>query len=373
MARDYYEILGVSKTASDDEIKKAYRKLAMQYHPDRNPGNKEAEEKFKEAAEAYGVLSEPEKRKRYDQFGKQGVDGMGAGGFGDMNMDDIFENFGDIFESFFGGGGSKKRKTRGPQPLRGHDLHKEITLSLKDSFVGTKTEVSYYRFEMCNTCHGKGAKPGTETKTCPSCQGAGQQHIRQGFFAFSQPCSTCGGQGFLIPEPCTACKGQTRIQKLDKFSITIPKGIFNGAELRVPGKGDAGIFGGPAGDLLVGIRVMPDKKFKRVDDDLLADVMVTYPELVFGSQIEIESIDGSKHTIKIPAGSPVGHKVTLPGKGFAALRGSKVGNFIVTIQCHIPKKLSAKAQEALKTFSEEIGTNVNDDSMLAGFFKKFLK
>lgn len=374
MKKDYYEILGVSKNATQEEIKSAYRKLALKYHPDRNPDNKEAEEKFKVAAEAYQILSDSEKRKHYDQFGTAD---MGATGFGqDMNMDDIFENFGDIFETLFGGGGSRKKSSKksGPTPRRGHDLHKEVTMSLKESFLGIKKEISYYRFIVCSTCSGKGAQPGTTVTTCPNCQGTGQQFYRQGFFSFSQTCSACGGQGFTIPTPCTNCKGQTRIQMLDSFSVTIPAGIFNGADLRVPGKGDAGIFGGPAGDLLLRIHVLEDKKFKRVEDNLECSVMVTYPELVFGSQIEIENIDGSKEALKIPKGTSVNHKITLPGKGFARIRGKGRGDLIVTIICHIPTKLSNEAKEALKSYSELIGTDVSDSNSgsIAGFFKKFL-
>lgn len=374
MKQDYYETLGVSKTATQDEIKSAYRKLALKYHPDRNPNNKEAEEKFKAAAEAYQVLSDPEKRKRYDQFGTAD---MGAGGgFGqEMNMEDIFENFGDIFETLFGGGGRKKSaKKTGPTPRRGHDLHKEVTISLKESYLGTKKEISYYRFVICEVCSGKGAKPGTSVETCKTCQGTGQQFYRQGFFSFSQTCPTCGGQGFTIPTPCTNCKGQTRVQMLDTFSITIPQGIFDGADLRIAGKGDAGIFGGPAGDLLIRIHVSEDKKFKRIDDNLEVTVMVTYPELVFGSQLDIESIDGSKETIKIPKGTPVNHKITIAGKGFTRIRGRGKGDLIITVQCHIPTKLSSEAKEVLKKYSELIGTDVSDTSSnsIAGFFKKFL-
>jgi len=375
MKQDYYEILGVSKTASQDEIKNAYRKLALKYHPDRNPGNAEAEEKFKAAAEAYQALSDPEKRKRYDQYGTADLNNMGGSGQ-DMNMEDIFENFGDIFETLFGGaGGGRKKssKATGPTPRRGHDLNKEITITLKESYLGTKKDISYYRFVICATCAGKGAKPGTSAQICSTCNGAGQQQYRQGFFAFSQPCSTCAGQGFIIPSPCTECKGQTRIQKLDKFSITIPKGIYNNAELRVQGKGDEGVFGGGAGDLFVRIIVAQDKKFKRIDDDLTCSLMLTYPELVFGCQIDMENIDGVKEAIKVPKSSPVNHKIILPGKGFAHLRGKGAGNLIVTLNCHIPSKLSKEAKDALSTYSEIIGTDINDtDNSIVGFFKKFL-
>ena len=374
MKQDFYETLGVSKTATQEEIKNAYRKLALKYHPDRNPGNKEAEEKFKAAAEAYQILSDPEKRKRYDQFGTADTGNMG--GFGqEMNMEDIFENFGDIFETLFGGAGGRRKssKATGPTARRGHDLNKEITITLKESYLGTKKDISYYRFVICETCAGKGAKPGTTTQVCPTCHGSGQQQYRQGFFAFSQPCPTCAGQGFIIPTPCTVCKGQTRVQKLDKFSITIPKGIFNNAELRVQGKGDDGVFGGQAGDLFVRIIVTPDKKFKRIDDDLTCSLMVTYPELVFGSQIEMELIDGSKEIIKIPKGSPVNHQIIIQGKGFAHLRGKGAGNLIITVQCHIPTKLTKEAKETLSKYSDLIGTNVTDsDSSIVGFFKKFL-
>ncbi len=373
MNKDYYEILGVAKDASQDAIKKAYRKLAMKYHPDRNPDNKQAEEKFKEAAEAYSVLSDSEKRKRYDQFGKEGVEGMG--GFSqDMNMDDIFSNFGDIFETLFGQGARQAhRQASGPTPRRGHDLHQATTISLRNAYLGLKKELNYYRYVPCNVCKAQGAKPGTQTTSCPTCHGSGQQQFRQGFFAFAQTCSACGGQGFTIPSPCTTCKGQTRVQKLDTFTVNIPKGVYDGLELRVPGKGDAGIFGGPAGNLILEIRVSPDKKFTRKNNDLHCNVMITYPELVFGSQIEFESIDGTKQQIKIPVGTAVNHQITLSNKGFAKLRGRGQGNLVVTLQCHIPKQLSKKAKELLRNYSEDIGTEItNGDTSIIGFFKKFL-
>lgn len=375
--KDFYEILGVAKTATADEIKAAYRKLALKYHPDRNPGNKEAEEKFKDAAAAYEVLSDADKRKRYDQFGHAGVEGGQGGHPGQgMNMDDIFEHFGDIFGDIFGMGQGRRggRKKSAPQAKRGHDLDQEITISLKEAYLGTKKDIAYSHFVTCETCHGKGTAAGTEPEMCKACGGAGQRTYSQGFFMYSEPCATCHGEGYTIPSPCPTCKGKSRVQKFDKFSVNIPQGIFEGAELRIPGKGDAGIFGGQSGDLFLHLHITPDPKFKRIEDDLVCTVMLTYPQLVFGSQIEIENIDGTKEAIKIPKGCPVNEKITIAGKGFARLRGRGTGNLIVITSCHIPKKLSAEAKETLTKYSEQIGTNVDDSHTggITAFFKKFL-
>ncbi|MGE0207150.1 MAG: molecular chaperone DnaJ [Candidatus Babeliales bacterium] len=377
--RDYYEILGVAKSASQEEIKKAYRALAMKYHPDRNPNNKEAEEKFKEAAEAYEVLSDKDKRKKYDQFGHSGLDGMGGFSGQDVNMEDIFEQFGDIFSGIFGGAGGGRGKRRGaptgPSPKRGHDLAKEVSISLHDAFVGTKKEISYYHFVTCDACQGKGSQKGTVHKACDTCGGTGQQTFQQGFFAFSQTCGSCMGEGFIIPSPCTTCGGQSRVQKLEKISVTIPRGIFDGAELRIAGKGDAGVFGGPSGDLYLKVHVMPDKKFRRVGDNLECTLMLTYPQLVFGAQVEIESIDGSKEMIKIPKGCPVGERITVAKQGFYRVHNTSRGDLVVITQCHIPTKLSAEAKETLKTYSEQIGTtteNGSGEGTIKSFFKKFL-
>ncbi len=374
--RDYYEVLGVPKSASADDIKKSYRKLAMKYHPDRNPDNKEAEEKFKEAAQAYEVLSSDKKRKQYDQFGHAGVNGAGGmgGNYGNMNMDDIFSNFGDIFGDIFGGGGGGRRQRKsGPTPARGHDLSKEVQISLKDAYLGTKTELSYYHFASCDTCNSKGTKQGTTVKMCDTCKGAGQMNYQQGFFMYSQPCTVCNGQGYTIPSPCETCNGRSRVQKYDKFSVTIPQGIFDGAELRITGKGDAGVYGGASGDLFLKIHVKADKKFKRVKNDLVCNVMLTYPQLALGSQIEIENIDGTKHAIKIPKGCPVGKEIIIPGKGFKALRSTTHGNLVIITQCHIPSKLSADAKKALTEYSKIIGTDTNgNEGYIAGLFKKFL-
>ena len=370
--RDFYEVLGVSRSATIDEIKAAYRKLALQYHPDRNPGNKESEEKFKEAAEAYEALSDTQKRKAYDQFGHAGMGQQAGGGFGHgpMNMDDIFENFGDIFGDMFGQ--RRTRKKSGPEPRRGHDLHKDITITLKEAFTGTKQEIGYYHFETCDICKGKGTKLGTKPTTCATCKGAGQMQFSQGFFVYAQTCSSCGGQGFTIPSPCTDCNGQSRKQIYDKFNVTIPAGIFDSAELRIAGKGDAGIFGGSSGDLFLKVNVRPDPNFKRTDDDLTCTVLLTYPQLVFGSQVEIETIDGTKETIKIVKGCPIGERIIIAGKGFPKLRGSGRGNLVVVTNCDIPKKLSETGKQLLSEYSKEIGTSTQGTSGIAGFFKKFL-
>lgn len=377
--QNYYDILGVTKSATIDEIKKAYRKLAMKYHPDRNPGNKEAEEAFKQAAEAYEVLSDETKRKTYDQYGHSGYQNMNQGG-SHMNMDDIFQHFGDIF----GGAGinfddmfnqqSGRRKKTGPTPQRGHDVIHELTISLKDAYLGTKQEISYYHAFACKDCNHQGFKNKTDMQTCAQCKGAGQVRYQQGFFAVSQPCHACQGQGFSIKNPCTSCKGQSRKQEFERFSVNIPAGIFNGAELRITQKGDAGLYGGTAGDLYIKVKVTPDKKFQRHDDDLICHLMLTYPQLVLGCQMEIENIDGSKLSIKIPKGCNVGEKITVAGKGFSKLKGYGTGNLIIITQCHIPKKLTSEQKEAIDLLSVQLSSDVSDnnDGFISSIFKKFL-
>jgi len=373
--RDLYEVLGVAKTATPDEIKSAYRKLAMQYHPDRNPGNKEAEEKFKEAASAYEILSSPEKRKQYDQFGHQGPQG-GFHGQG-MNMEDIFANFEDIFGDIFGQQAQTQRrrsKKAGPIPKRGHDLSKELTLTLEETYLGVSKDIKLYRFATCKTCEGRGM-PADATATARSeCQGAGQVGYRHGIFMYTQTCPVCHGEGFTISNPCPTCKGQSRVQQYDTISINIPAGIYHGADLRVQGKGDAGMFGGEPGDLFVRINVAPDKKFKRIEDDLECSIVLTYPQLVFGSQVEVVTIDGSKENVKVPKGTPAGERLIVPGKGFPKIRGKGRGNLIVVVKCDIPKKLPSNAEEVLRQYSDIIGTNTdNHESSIKSFFKKFLK
>jgi molecular chaperone DnaJ len=372
--RDYYEVLGVPKTASSDEIKAAYRKLAMKYHPDRNPNNKEAEDTFKEAAEAYEVLSSPEKRSQYDQFGHQGPMG-GFGGQG-MDMDDIFKNFENIFGDIFGQQGQQRRKHKkaGPSPKRGHDLAKEISLTLQEAFSGVKKDIKLYHFAPCVTCEGRGMDKGAKATECTECQGAGQVGYRHGIFMYSQTCQTCHGEGFLIANPCKTCKGQSRIQQYDTINVTIPQGIFDGAELRIQHKGDAGVFGGAAGDLYLRVQVLPHKQFKRIDDDLECTITLTYPQLVFGCQLEVENIDGTKESIKVKKGTAVGERIIISGKGFPKIRGSGRGNLVVITKCHIPKTLQNETEKLLKEYSDLIGTNTHEEEgSIKSFFKKFLR
>lgn len=379
--KDFYEVLGVARTASQDDVKAAYRKLALKYHPDRNPNNKEAEEKFKEATQAYEVLSDNQKRKQYDQFGHAGADqgaGQGFGGFGgfgnggaDINMENIFDMFGDIFG---GGQQQKRRKKSGPTPKRGHDLMKEITLSFEESFTGITKEITYYHFVVCPTCEGKATEKGTTAHTCKECDGTGQTTFRQGMFAYAQACPNCQGLGYTIPSPCKTCKGQSRVQQYDTISVNIPAGIYDGAELRLAGKGDAGIFAGEYGDLFLKVKVMPHKQFKRSEDDLESTITLTYPQLVFGAQMDIETLNGEKETIKIPRGCPVGERIIIAGKGFPKIRGKGRGNLVITTQCDIPKKLPHNAQEVLEKYSDAIGTKTNGASgSITAFFKKFLR
>jgi len=373
--KDYYSVLEVPREATAEQIKAAYRKMALKYHPDRNPDNKESEKKFKEAAEAYEVLSDDAKRKQYDQFGHASTDDRFSGGPGMGDINDIFENFGDIFSSMFGGATHQhKRSKNGPTPVKGHDLFKEETISLKESFVGAKVEARYYRFTVCDVCVGTGAKKGSMAKQCSTCKGSGNVNFQQGFFMYTQPCKACEGNGFTIQSPCDGCNGQSRVKKYEKFTVNIPQGIYDGAELRITGKGDAGVYGGVAGDLLLRVTIVPDKKFRRVENDLECTAMLTYPQLVFGCQIDLESIDGSIQSIKIPKGSSVGERIVLSGKGFKKLRGNGYGDLVVITQCHIPKKLDSEAKKALMayaTVTTEMAAS-EQDGYIAGFFKKFL-
>lgn len=371
--KDYYDVLGVEKGASDAEIKKAYRKLAMKHHPDRNPGDKKAESSFKQATEAYEVLSDKTKRTRYDQYGHAGMNaGADYQQYGDAH--DIFSQFGDIFGNIFGGGGGghqQRRQRTGPTPQQGHDLAYEMSISLKEAYTGCKKEIRVYHYVSCETCKASGCKPGTKPKVCGTCNGSGQQTAQQGFFSFSQPCRACNGNGFAIADPCGSCRGQSRAQQYDKLSVSIPSGIYHNADLRVAHKGDAGTFSGPAGHLYVKIAVGTDNSFARRSDDLVGTLHLTYTQLVLGAQLEVESLDGTKHTLKVPKGCAVGHEIVIAGKGFKKLHGYGTGNLVFVTQCVIPKKISATAKEALLAYDKLVDHDKTSGG-LRGFFKKFL-
>jgi molecular chaperone DnaJ len=375
--KDFYSILGVSKDASTEDIKRAYRKAAMQHHPDRNPGNKDAEARFKEAAEAYETLSDNDKRVKYDQYGhdqyQNAQQNGGGGGHHDVNFEDLFSHFGDIFGGGFGGGNQRQARRSGPTAQQGHSLAKDVTISFKESYVGVETTISYYHAVVCNGCKGQGAQKKSDIVTCKSCRGSGQKVYSQGFFQQVTHCSACQGEGFTIKTPCSECKGQSRKQEYENFPVKIPRGIAQGDKISFSNKGDAGIYGGPAGDLILNISVAKDKHFRREGDDLISSALLTYPQLVFGCQIEIKNIDDTTITVKIPKGTAVGERITIPGKGFSNPRTKHVGNLVIITQCHIPTKLSDATKKQLQEYSDSLGTNVSEQAgFISSFFKKFL-
>ena len=380
--RDYYEVLGVSKGASDDEIKKAYRKLAKKYHPDMNPGDKEAEAKFKEVNEAYSILSDSDKRARYDQFGHAGVDpnygaGGPGGGFGGFDMGDI--DLGDIFGSFFGGGfggfgGSSSARRNGPQ--KGESLRASLTISFEEAAFGCEKEINLTRTEQCEACHGSGAEPGTTAETCPDCRGTGVVRVQQrtGGFAFSStaPCTRCRGTGKIIHTPCKACGGNGSVKKTKRVTVSIPAGIDEGQAVSLRGQGNAGKNGGPAGDLIVGIHIRPHPQFQRDGTTVLYEQPVTFYQAVMGAELEIPTIDG-KVKYNLPTGTQTGTTFRLRGKGIPELRGRGRGDQYVTIRIQVPTSLNSEQKEALRAFAEAMGEDVPEESGLKGFFDKHKK
>lgn len=377
--RDYYEVLGVSKGASDDEIKKAYRKLAKKYHPDMNPGDKEAEAKFKEVNEAYSVLSDEQKRARYDQFGHAGVDpNYGAGGpggpFGGFDMGDI--DLGDIFGSFFGGGGfggfgGGGARRNGPQ--KGESLRANLTITFEEAAFGCEKELSLNRTEECDECHGSGCQPGTTAETCPDCRGTGVVRVQQrtGGFAFSSTaaCTRCRGTGKIIHSPCKSCGGSGSVKKSKHITVTIPAGIDDGQAVSLRGQGNAGKNGGPAGDLIVGVRVKPHPQFRRDGTTVLYEQPVSFFQAAMGAELEIPTIDGKvKYTL--PAGTQTGTTFRLRGKGIPELRGRGRGDQYVTIRVQVPTSLNSEQKEALRAFAQAMGEEGPEESGLKGFFDK---
>ena len=364
--RDYYEVLGVNKNATDDELKKAYRKLAKKYHPDANPDNKkEAEAKFKEVNEAYETLSDPQKRKMYDQFGPDGPQGFnGAGGpFGGGNgyysytssgFDGFsdFGDLGDIFSSFFGGGfggRSNTRKQNGPR--KGADLNLHIDITFEQAFLGVEKEIAITRNEECNVCHGTGAKPGTSVTKCPTCNGTGQirqiQNTILGQMQTTRTCTNCHGTGEIIKEPCDNCRGKGTVRKQPKIKVKIPAGIDDGQTVVLRGEGEPGEKGGPKGDLYITVRLKKHSIYSRKGNNVHCDIPITITQATLGAELEIPMVDGSKEKYKIPEGTQTGTKFTIRGKGFKSVSSSSVGDFVFTVNVQTPKKLSKEQRELL--------------------------
>ena len=372
--RDYYEVLGVSKGASEEEIKKAYKKLARKYHPDMNPGDKEAEEKFKEINEANEVLSDPDKKARYDQFGFAGVDpnyGAGAGG-GAYGGGFDFGDLGDIFGSFFGGGFGGATRANPNAPQRGESLRTSVNISFEEAAFGCEKEVSIDRIEQCPDCRGSGCAKGTTAEVCPDCRGSGViQQRRQtplGYMSTSAPCQRCGGKGKIIHQPCPKCGGKGMIRHRKTIKVSIPAGIDNGQTISLRAQGNAGKNGGPAGDLLIVVSVRPHEIFRREGTSVLCEAPITFTQAVLGAELEIPTIDGKvKYTI--PEGTQSGTTFRLKGKGIPGLNGRGRGDQYVTVYIETPRNLNREQKEALKKFSESLGEKNYEEHK--SFFGKF--
>ena len=375
--RDYYELLGVEKTATAQEIKKAYRKLAMKYHPDRNPGDKEAEEKFKEINEAYEVLSDEEKRKRYDQFGPDGVNGQGGfggqGGFSGFGQGDFggfggFEDiFGDIFGGGFGGFGGSGSRRRGP--VRGADIRQRVRVTFEEAAKGVKKEIKVTRNEECSECNGTGAKPGTSKKTCPNCNGTGTvrsvQRTPFGNIASTKTCPNCNGIGEIIDTPCSKCKGTGSVRKTKTIEVDIPAGIDDGQMIKLSGQGEFGEPGAPKGDLYIIVEVTPHEIFKRDGYDIYIDMPITFVQAALGDEIEVPTLDGKvKYTI--PEGTQTGTVFRLRDRGIKRIRGNSKGDQYVKVNIEVPKKLSEKQKELLREFAGECGSKEHEKKATFG-------
>ena len=372
--RDYYEVLGVPKDADDAAIKKAYRQLAKKYHPDINPGDKEAEAKFKEASEAYAVLSDADKRRQYDQFGHAAFDGSGGGtgGFDFGNMGDIFGSdiFGDIFGDLFGGSSSRRRNNNGP--MRGSDVRTNVRITFAESVTGTSKKIDIVPKETCNTCHGTGAKPGTSPENCSKCGGKGQVvYTQQSLFGMVrnvQPCPDCKGTGKIVKEKCPDCYGSGYVSTKKTIEVTIPAGIDDGQCVRIQGKGEPGINGGPRGDLLIAVTISPDPEFRRDGYNIMSNVRISYPKAVLGGEIKVRTVDGEV-IYEVKPGTASGTNVRLKGKGMPTVRNKEVrGDHYITLIVDVPSKLTAEQKEALVNY-EKLLTGEDVPHKKKGFFK----
>ena len=370
--RDYYEVLGVSKGASQDEIKRAYRKLAKANHPDLNPGDKAAEARFKEVNEAYEILSDSDKKARYDQYGHAGVDpNFGAGGGFDGGFD--FGDLGDLFGSFFGGGfGGRRSNPNASQ--RGESIRLSLAVSFEEAAFGCEKAVTVERMEQCDTCHGNGCAPGATPEICPDCHGTGQVQVRRqtpmGVFATTSPCSKCGGKGKIIHQPCKDCRGTGAVRKRKTIQASIPAGIDHGQTISIRGQGHAGTNGGPAGDLLITITVRPHDLFRREGTSVLCEAPITFAQAVLGAELEIPTIDG-KVKYDLPEGTQSGTTFRLKGKGIPTINGRGRGDQYVTVYIETPRNLNKEQKEALKRFAESVGDGNYEERKK--FFKKFKK
>lgn len=360
MAKDFYELLGVHRNASDAELKKAYRQLAIQHHPDKNPGDKASEDKFKEVSHAYEVLSDPEKRAYYDQFGvAPGTQGAGPGGYG-AGMGDIF---GDIFGEFFGGGAGRGRA----RPVQGDDLRYNLTISFEDAAFGANTKIRVPRWERCPQCDGTGAASRDKIMTCQACGGAGQVRMQQGFFSISRTCSRCGGEGKLVTEPCRTCRGKRQVERDRTLSVKIPAGVETGNTIRLSGEGELGAYGGPPGDLYIFLSVEHHPLFQRDGQDVVLEVPISFSQAALGTEIEVPTLKGFEK-FKVPPGTQPGHAFRLKGKGFPHLRGSGSGDQVCRVTVEVPTKLTGKQKELLKEF-DCLSTDTCTP-MTKGFFEK---
>lgn len=345
--KDYYEILGVAQDANENEIKARYRKLALKYHPDRNPGDHEAEEKFKEASEAYEVLHDPNKRKIYNQYGHAGLEGSGFSGF--SGFEDIFSNFGDIFEDFFGFGRGRRSRSAAQ---RGADLRYDLVLDFMDAVFGTETKIQITKMESCKTCGGTGCKAGTYPETCSMCNGIGQVSRNQGFFTIRTTCPQCHGEGKSIPNPCSDCRGTSQIRRKKEVSVKIPPGVDTGSRLRLTGEGEGGMKGGPPGDLYVFIRVKPHDFFQRDNLEVFCQVPISFVQAALGDEIQIPTLDGEEN-LKIPRGTQPGDIFKLRGQGIPSLRDYNMrGDQIIQVIVKIPTSLNSKQEQLLKNFAD---------------------
>jgi molecular chaperone DnaJ len=366
--RDYYEVLGIEKNASPDEIKRAYRRMAIKYHPDKNPGDKEAEAKFKECAEAYEVLSDAEKRKQYDQFGHEGLRGTSMHDFSRMNVEDIFSMFGfdDFFGSVFGGGGRRGGSRRGG-PTRGYDLETGVELTLDEVAHGTEKTIEFTRQDRCPECNGSGAAPGSKPTRCPLCGGSGQVAKGGGFFQMVSTCPQCQGSGHVIDNPCPKCRGSGRVPKKRTVTIRIPPGVHEGQGIRVAGEGEPGRDSGPNGDLYCYVRVKPHEFLERDGNNLIAVVPISFTQASLGASIDVPSLNGTRQ-LKVPAGTQYGSIFRIRGQGLPDVRTGRVGDQLVQITIETPTNLNTRQEELLREFAQTENKNVSPKSV--GFFEK---